>query len=55
MHLFETEEGDKWICATCRAEKEAMIAEQDWQLLFDREDPLLRCFLCKKPDYDFDD
>ena len=28
MHLFETKEGDKWVCITCRSEQEERI-EQD--------------------------
>ena len=55
MHLFETEEGDKWVCITCGAEEEAMIKEKGWEWIFDRHDQTLRCALCGNSDYDFDD
>ncbi len=28
MHLFETEEGDKWVCVTCGNEKNDMIEKK---------------------------
>jgi len=55
MHLFETEDGDIWICVTCGREKEAEIREKDWEYIFDRDDPTLRCHLCKGPDYEVED
>jgi transcription initiation factor TFIIIB Brf1 subunit/transcription initiation factor TFIIB len=55
MHLFETEEGDKWVCVTCGMEQEEMIAEKKWEWIFDRHDQTLRCSLCGHPDYDIDD
>jgi hypothetical protein len=55
MNLFETGEGDRWVCITCAAEEEAMIKEKQWQWIFDRQDQTLRCALCGHPDYDFDD
>lgn len=55
MHLFETENGDKWVCITCGLEKEDMIKEKKWEYLFDNEDQVLRCSLCGHPDYDIED
>lgn len=55
MHLFETEEGDKWVCITCGVEQEEMITAKKWEWIFDREDQTLRCSLCGHPDYDIDD
>lgn len=55
MHLFETEEGDKWVCLTCGVEQEEMIVAKKWQWIFDRNDQTIRCALCGHPDYDFDD
>lgn len=55
MHLFETEEGDKWVCITCGVEEEAMIKDKKWEWIFDRHDQTLRCSLCGHPDYDYED
>ena len=55
MHLYETEEGDKWVCITCGVEEEKMIKANKWEWIFDKEDMTLRCSLCKRPDYDYDD
>lgn len=55
MHLFETKEGDKWVCITCGKEETKMIEELDWEWIFDKDDPTLRCSLCKRSDFDFDD
>ncbi|BCL60850.1 hypothetical protein [Desulfomarina profundi] len=55
MHLYETEEGDKWVCITCGVEEESMIREKKWEWIFDRDDPTLRCALCRRPDYDYED
>ncbi len=55
MHLFETENGDKWICINCGAEEETMIKEKGWEWIFDRHDQTLRCSLCGQPDYEFED
>lgn len=55
MHLFETKEGDKWVCITCGIEQESMIADKNWELIFDRHDQTLRCFLCGHPDFEIDD
>ncbi len=55
MHLFETKDGDKWVCITCGVEEEAMIKEQQWQWCFDKDDLTLRCALCGHPDYDYED
>ncbi len=55
MHLFETEEGDKWVCINCGIEEEVMIKDKRWVWIFDQHDQTLRCALCGNPDYDFDD
>jgi rubrerythrin len=55
MHLFATEEGDKWVCINCRLLEKEMLSEKEWQWIFDRDDQTLRCALCGHPDYDFDD
>jgi hypothetical protein len=55
MHLFETAEGDKWVCITCAIEEEAAIKEKHWQWILDQPDQTLRCTLCGHPDYDFED
>lgn len=55
MHLFETEDGDKWVCISCGREQAEMIKEKNWDYLFDKDNPMLRCALCGQPDYDIDD
>lgn len=55
MHLFETEEGDKWVCVHCRLEEEETIAAKGWEWIFDRHDQTLRCALCGHSDYDIED
>jgi hypothetical protein len=55
MHLFETEDGDKWVCITCGVEEEAMISEKKWEWCFDKHDQTLRCSLCGHPDYEIED
>ncbi len=55
MHLYETEEGDKWVCITCGVEEESTIKAKKWEWIFDKADQTLRCSLCKLPDYDFED
>lgn len=55
MHLFETEEGDKWVCIVCGEEKQEMILEKNWEWIFDKEDQTLRCSLCGHGDYEVED
>jgi hypothetical protein len=55
MHLFATEEGDKWVCIHCRLSEKEMLSEKEWQWIFDRDDQTLRCTLCGHPDFDYDD
>jgi rubrerythrin len=55
MHLFETKEGDKWVCITCRAEQSETIENNQWEWIFEREDPILRCSICGHPDYEIED
>ena len=54
MHLFETEDGDVWVCVACGKEREAEIKSWNWEHIFDRDDPLLRCKLCGRPDYEYE-
>lgn len=55
MHLFETEDGDIWVCVNCGREREEEIRAKDWEYIFDKDDPVLRCKLCGGPDYDVED
>jgi rubrerythrin len=55
MHLFETEDGDIWVCVTCGREREEEIRAKSWEYIFDRDDPVLRCKLCGGPDYEIED
>ncbi len=55
MHLFETENGDKWVCVACGQEKVEYIKEKGWEYIFDRDDPVLRCVLCGNGDFDYED
>ena len=55
MHLFETEDGDIWVCVNCGREREAEIRAKDWEYIFDKDDPTLRCHLCKGPDFEVED
>jgi len=56
MHLFETEDGDIWVCVNCGREREEEIrANKDWEYIFDRDDPTLRCKLCGGADYEVED
>lgn len=55
MHLFETDDGDIWVCITCGQEREEEIRAKNWEYIFDKDDPVLRCKLCGGPDYDMED
>ncbi|MCX5870495.1 MAG: hypothetical protein NTY00_07650 [Deltaproteobacteria bacterium] len=55
MHLFETEEGDKWVCIACRLEQAKEIEEKKWEYLFDKDSPMLRCSFCGQGDYEIED
>jgi len=55
MHLFETETGDRWVCILCGEEQKEMIKEKNWEYIFDRDDQTLRCSICGKGDFDYDD
>ncbi len=55
MHLFETEEGDKWVCVHCGREREQEIIDKKWEYIFDKEDPVLRCSLCGHGDFEYED
>lgn len=56
MHLFETAEGDKWVCINCGvAEEDAIKEKKGWEWIFDRHDQTLRCSLCGHSDYEFED
>lgn len=52
MHLFETEDGDIWVCVNCGRDHEEEIKNKDWEYIFDRDDPELRCKLCGGPDFE---
>lgn len=55
MHLYLTHQGDKWVCITCQEEEAEMIKDKNWEWLFEKVEPTLRCALCKRPDFEFDD
>jgi hypothetical protein len=55
MHLFETEEGDKWVCIACGIEQAQSIEEKNWEFIFDKDDPMLRCSFCGQGDYEIED
>jgi hypothetical protein len=55
MHLFETKEGDKWVCVACRFEQADKIEREKWEWLFDKYDQILRCTICGHPDYEIED
>lgn len=55
MHLFETDEGDKWVCITCGQEQAQLIEEKKWEYLFDKDSPMLRCSFCGQGDYEIED
>ncbi len=55
MHLFETPDGDKWVCITCGSTERELIEERKWEFIFDKHDHTLRCSLCGHPDYDYED
>ncbi len=55
MHLFETEEGDKWVCIACGQEERKAIEDKGWEYIFDRDDPELRCVLCGNGDFEYED
>ena len=55
MHLFETKEGDKWVCITCRPEQAERIELDQWEWIFEKHDQTLRCSICGHPDYEIED
>ena len=55
MHLYETNEGDRWVCQYCAREERDMIAEKSWEYIFERDEQDLICHLCGKPEYTPDD
>ncbi len=55
MHLFETPEGDRWVCTLCGQEKQDYIIGEGWEYIFDKDDPVLRCVLCGHGDFDYED
>ncbi len=57
MHMFETkDDGDIWVCVACGKEREEEIrANPDWEYIWDKDNPMLRCKLCGKPDYEVED
>ena len=55
MHLFETKDGDKWICITCRYEQADKIEQNKWEWILENHDQTLRCSICGHPDYEIED
>jgi len=55
MHLFETKDGDRWVCAYCRKEQRQMLESEEWEYIFDKDDPVLRCSICGHPDFEVED
>jgi rubredoxin len=55
MHLFETEEGDRWVCISCGKEHVQLIKEKNWEYIFDKDNPMLRCSFCAQGDYEIED
>jgi len=55
MQLWVTNDGDKWLCAECKAEIEAQVINEGWRMVFDRLDPMLRCAICGHCDIEIED
>ncbi len=55
MHLFETKEGDKWVCVACGQQQAKFIEDEQWEYIFDQDNPMLRCSLCGQGDYEIED
>jgi hypothetical protein len=55
MDLYETREGDKWVCVTCRYEQAEKIEQEKWEWILEKHDPILRCSICHHPDYEIED
>ena len=55
MELFGTMKGDKWVCVTCRYEQAERIEMERWEWMLERHDQTLRCSICRKADYEFED
>ena len=55
MHLFETEEGDRWVCVSCGQGQAQLIEEKNWEYIFDKDNPELRCSFCGQGDYEIED
>ena len=55
MQLFDTPNGDKWICEECKAEINEQVINEKWRMVFDRLDPMLRCAICGHSDIEIED
>lgn len=55
MDLFETQDGDKWVCITCRDELAESIKQEKWEWIWEKDDPTLRCSICHHFDYEIED
>ncbi len=55
MYLFETQEGDRWVCISCARDESENIKKDGWELVMEKDEPMLRCSLCKGPDYEMED
>ncbi|MBC8208093.1 MAG: hypothetical protein H8E79_02860 [Desulfobulbaceae bacterium] len=54
MYLFDTESGDQWVCITCARVEAEEIKEKGWEMVMEKDEPMLRCSLCKGPDYEME-
>jgi len=55
MQLWDTPNGDKWLCEECKAEIKEQISKEEWRMVFDRLDPMLRCAICGHCDIEIED
>ena len=55
MHLFESKDGDRWVCEYCAREEAEMIKNEGWEHIFDRDEQDLICSMCGNPQFTHDD
>lgn len=55
MELWETDEGDRWICVHCQKDIKQEPDKAGWRKVLERDDPELRCFQCGHGEFDFED
>jgi len=51
MHLYESKEGDRWVCRHCVLEEADMIKAENWEYIFERNEQDLICSLCGEPEF----